>query len=444
MWKASDHSDQRWYTALQLVDIMYETIFDGGDALTGQFNVHVNNGFLEQKFEWKLGESSTASLIDSIDAMKRATGACPMMHEEYDLNEDLGGAFLISPKKRRDYMLQTVVDDHNGVPDYSSQDLNQLTWLMKMQQKDDTLYLTRHMHSDVPLLWDHKTCLAPQYIFETVPAGVHRAEGYQYETCRRLTMSDYGEGEFEGSVGARLHTGLHPSGGVDSSLFECESIPVAKPQRSSPFNPPTYSPTTVSTRPTHAHKHTPATNLSHTAQQPSTRPPTPSTTLPTPLNYPPPPIRPPTSSTTLPTPLNSPPPPIRPPPPPFPRMPPASDPPMQGQEEHRRFKSFMNMILEQRPGYGTKDAYEPPELSSKWQQLAGLGKVNVSHVYEMVFSLGTGWLSGLPTSDHTFIAVAQILRCKDNTLFNREMNSRRGGIPSDPYSRRFKHCEGLD
>lgn len=117
---------------------------------------------------------------------------------------------------------------------------------------------------------------------------------------------------------------------------------------------------------------------------------------------------------------------------------------MQGQEEHRRFKSFMNKILEQRPGYGTENGYEPPELSSKWQQLAGLGKVNVSHVYEMVFGLGTGWISGLPTSDHTSIAVAQILRCKDNTLFNREMNSRRGGIPSDPYTRRFKHCEGLD
>jgi hypothetical protein len=236
-WKAADHSGQRWYTALQLVDIMYEAMFDGGDVLTGQFNIHVNNAFLEQKFEWKSGESSMASLVDSIKAMKRATGACPMMHEGYDRNEDLGGAFLISPEKRRDYMLQTVVDDHNGVPDYSSQDLNQLTWLMKMQQKDDMLYLTRHMHSDVPLLWDHKTCLSPQYIFETVPAGVHRPEGYQYETCHRLTMSDYGEGEFEGTVGARLHTGLHPSGGVDSSLFEFESLQTS-PHPLSP-HPPT-------------------------------------------------------------------------------------------------------------------------------------------------------------------------------------------------------------
>jgi len=63
---------------------------------------------------------------------------------------------------------------------------------------------------------------------------------------------------------------------------------------------------------------------------------------------------------------------------------------------------------------------------------------------EMTFALGTAWISGLPVSDHTSIAVAQILRCKDNTLFNREMNSRRGGIPSDPYTRRFKHCEGMD
>eukprot|EP00967_Tisochrysis_lutea_P041993 scaffold50547_cov33-Tisochrysis_lutea.AAC.3 len=146
-WNATEHPGQRWYTAVQLVDIMYETWFDGRDVLYGHFIIQINNAFLEEKFDWVSRKSNMNSLVDTIKAMKRATGTCPLMYEGHDRNEDLGGAFLMRPEIRRDYAIQTVVHDLNGVPDYASHDFNQLLWLMKMQQKDDAQFLvSAHAH----------------------------------------------------------------------------------------------------------------------------------------------------------------------------------------------------------------------------------------------------------------------------------------------------------
>ena len=340
-WRAASHPGHRWLTSVSMVDIMYETRFDGGDVLGGTFELKVANSFLESKFGWVAGSSTMGSLIAATSQIKRSTGRCPMLSQSYRRSDDLGGAHLEHAVKRTDFLYQTTIDDLNGVPDTSNHEFNQLTWLVKMQEKDDAMYLTRHHFADMDLLRDRLTCLAPRYVFESVPPGLQRSEGYQYETCRRLTMSEYDRDEFEGSDGqSRLHDGLHSSGGVDSALFDY--------------------------------------------------------------------------------------------------------PPTQSKEDHRKFKAFLMRLMPPNTGFGKNNGWEPPNLSAKFERLGAKGQLNISHTFEMVISLGTTWVTGLPMADHTAIGIAQSLKCKDNTLYNREMQSRRGGLPRDAYTRRFAHCDAVD
>ena len=105
-------------------------------------------------------------------------------------------------------------------------------------------------------------------------------------------------------------------------------------------------------------------------------------------------------------------------------------------KEHDVFKSFLWDALP--PNWNGAAA---PELNSKFDRLEKMGALNISHVPEMILSLGHHWISGKPMLDHMVDLLARQAKCNLNLLENREYlgNSVPKGYKGD-----HEHCEGPD
>lgn len=214
-WDAGgSHAGSKWTTKVALADIMYDTAFDGDDVFHGEFVVAVDDRYLEDKFAWaRNGTSTLADVIAKTRTMKAATGGCPLLSPTHKRSRDLGGDHLDIPRRRMDYLQQTIVEELNGVADTASKDFNQLQWLATLQAKDDDISLSRDHTNDMPLLIDQMTCMAPAFVLATgEPMAVMRADNYKHAKVRKTTMVGYtGEGK------NRLHNGVH-TGGANPSI----------------------------------------------------------------------------------------------------------------------------------------------------------------------------------------------------------------------------------
>lgn len=69
-----------WQTQAHLVDISYDTKFDGIDVLQGQFTVRAGNSYLMNLFGWIKGESTMERTVYPRNMqLKAATGTCPIL-----------------------------------------------------------------------------------------------------------------------------------------------------------------------------------------------------------------------------------------------------------------------------------------------------------------------------------------------------------------------------
>ena len=69
-----------WRTQAHLIDISYDTKFDGIDVLQGQFTVRAGNSYLINLFGWIKGESTMERTVYPRNMqLKAATGTCPIL-----------------------------------------------------------------------------------------------------------------------------------------------------------------------------------------------------------------------------------------------------------------------------------------------------------------------------------------------------------------------------
>eukprot|EP00967_Tisochrysis_lutea_P094226 scaffold136884_cov23-Tisochrysis_lutea.AAC.1 len=95
---------------------MYDTEFDGNDALQGTFTVMADDTFLETKFGWIPGVSTFEDLRQANQELKRASGRCPMLAANHVRAHDFDHPKLVEASlKRYNWFLQYAQEKQGGV-----------------------------------------------------------------------------------------------------------------------------------------------------------------------------------------------------------------------------------------------------------------------------------------------------------------------------------------
>jgi hypothetical protein len=104
-----------------LLDILYDSRFDGIDVLEGFFRVKVNNNYLINKYKWEHGVSTMESTVyGQNEQIKKQTGGCPMLSENHrrirDDFVDYGGMSMHKDYvKRMSFIKEFIAETQRGV-----------------------------------------------------------------------------------------------------------------------------------------------------------------------------------------------------------------------------------------------------------------------------------------------------------------------------------------